>query len=297
VLSMLGVSMTSLVGKRIEETDIPLRAPEIASNIHRNLQHNEATRLQTRIRNGGEERPVEIIVRPLFTDTMERTGTLIYFDDGSLQEKLQTTIEVLESTTEELQSANEELETTNEELQSTNEELETTNEELQSTNEELETTNEELQSLNEELETTNQELEERTKELDQLNSIYGQTLEQMRLPVLLVDSDGRIEFWNSIALRMFGFRSRPPMSFRLEQLPLPVALRNVLIRRYSAVLHKRQPMVARNLSFGGKFSSADVHLSVIPREDNGTSVLFMFEPRNSPEEPERKGAARRKRPG
>ena len=85
-------------------------------------------------------------------------------------------------------------------LQSTNEELETTNEELQSTNEELETTNEELQSLNEELETTNQELEERTKELDQVNNVYEQTLEKIRLPVMLVNQERHIEFWNTMAL-------------------------------------------------------------------------------------------------
>ena len=138
----------------------------------------------TRIKTGNEEKLLEVTTRPLLDERGQRCGTLIYLDDQSVQEKLQTTVEELESTSEELQSANEELETTNEELQSTNEELETTNEELQSTNEELETTNEELQSLNEELETTNQELEERTKELDQVNSVYAQTLEKIRLPVM-----------------------------------------------------------------------------------------------------------------
>jgi PAS domain-containing protein len=218
----------------------------------------------------------------LVNDRGERTGTLIYCEDSTVQEKLQTTIEELESTTEELQSANEELETTNEELQSTNEELETTNEELQSTNEELETTNEELQSLNEELETTNQELEERTKELDQLNSMYALTLEKIRLPVMLVNPQGRIDFWNAMALRLFGFRSRPPVELQLEQLPLAEALRKVIIRRHRMVLAKREPMVVRNLPIGGRIHAVDVHFSVIPQENKSHSVLLVFEPREGP---------------
>ena len=189
------------------------------------------------------------------------------------------TVEELESTSEELHSANEELETTNEELQSTNEELETTNEELQSTNEELETTNEELQSLNEELETTNQELEERTKDLDQVNSVYAQTLEKVRLPVLLVSHDCKIEFWNATALRLFGFKSRPPMDITIDQLPLPRALKTGLLRRHRTVLQKRQPMVARTQFLGDRLNStADIHFSVIPREDKSYSVLMIFEP-------------------
>jgi PAS domain-containing protein len=192
---------------------------------------------------------------------------------------LQTTVEELESTSEELQSANEELETTNEELQSTNEELETTNEELQSTNEELETTNEELQSLNEELETTNQELEDRTKELDQINSVYSQTLEKIRLPVMLVDQDLRIEFWNGRALRLFGFKNKPPMEITLDQLPLSRELRSVLVRRHRSVLLKEEPTIAHGQFLGGKRNiTADIHFSVIPREDNTNDVLIMFEP-------------------
>src|SRR5262249_19769093 len=209
----------------------------------------------------------------------DRSGTLIYLDDQTLQEKLQTTVEELESTSEELQSANEELETTNEELQSTNEELETTNEELQSTNEELETTNEELQSLNEELETTNQELEERTKELDQVNSVYAQTLEKIRLPVMLVDPERRIEFWNARALRLFGFKNKPPMELTIDQLPLSSELRTVLLRRHRAVLVKQEPTIARDQFLGGKLNlRADIHFSAIPREDHSCNVLIMFEP-------------------
>jgi len=241
--------------------------------------NNESVRFQSRIKTPTDEKLLEITIRPTLNDRGERDGTLIYFDDQTLPEKLQTTVEELEATSEELQSANEELETTNEELQSTNEELETTNEELQSTNEELETTNEELQSLNEELETTNQELEERTKELDQVNSVYAQTLEKIRLPVMLVDQERHIEFWNARALRLFGFKNKPPMELTIDQLPLSSELRNVLTRRHRAVLVKEEPTVARGQYLGGKLNiTADIHFSVIPREDCTRNVLIMFEP-------------------
>ncbi len=284
ILSVYGLTASNLVGKRLQDTDIVVRTPEIAGQLQASLVNNESTRFQTRLRVGNDERLLEVVIRPVMSTHGERTGTLIYAEDASVQEKLQTTIEELESTTEELQSANEELETTNEELQSTNEELETTNEELQSTNEELETTNEELQSLNEELETTNQELEERTKELDQVNSIYAQTLEKIRLPVMLVSDEGRIEFWNAMALRLFGFKSKPPVELQLEQLPVPEPLRNIIIRRHRAVLNKREPMIARNLPLGGRFPAVDLHFSVIPQENKSSSVLLMFEPSHVPEE-------------
>ncbi|HKW17187.1 MAG TPA: CheR family methyltransferase [Terriglobales bacterium] len=288
-LSLCGLVPANLTGKRLADTDLFIRISDLGSQLQATRLNNESSRFPTRIKIGNEEKLLEVTIRPLLDDRGQRSGTLIYLDDQTVQEKLQTTIEELESTSEELQSANEELETTNEELQSTNEELETTNEELQSTNEELETTNEELQSLNEELETTNQELEERTKELDQVNNVYAQTLEKIRLPVMLVNHERRIEFWNQMALRLFGFKSKPPVDLTIDQLPLSENMRNLLIRRHRTVLLKEQPMIARGQDMGGRFDSvADVHFSVIPREDHIHSVLIMFEPHSAESNPVRK---------
>lgn len=278
-LTLLGLQPANLAGRRLSDTDIMIRIPELNSQLQATRLNNESTRFQTRSKVGTEEKRLEMSLRPLLNAAGDRSGTIVYIDDQTLQEKLQSTVEELESTSEELQSANEELETTNEELQSTNEELETTNEELQSTNEELETTNEELQSLNEELETTNQELEERTKELDQVNSVYAQTLEKIRMPVLLVNQDRHIEFWNTMALRLFGFKSKPPVALTIDQLPLSKALKELLIRRHRNVLVREQPAVARGQFLGDRFdSTADIHFSVIPREDRAKNVLIMFEP-------------------
>jgi two-component system CheB/CheR fusion protein len=278
-LSLSGLTPADLSGKRLQDTDVFMRIPEVGPHLQASRISNESARFEARIKTGSAERLLEIVIRPIVNERGQRNGTLVYVDDIMVREKLRMTVEELESTGTELQSANEELETTNEELQSTNEELETTNEELQSTNEELETTNEELQSLNEELETTNQELEERTKELDQVNDVYLQTLQEIRLPVMLVNQERYIEFWNTGALRVFGFKSKPPVDLTIEQLPLSAELRNLLIRRHQTVLVKGQPMIARAQSLGGKLNStADIHFSVLPKEDRTKSVLIIFEP-------------------
>jgi two-component system, chemotaxis family, CheB/CheR fusion protein len=294
-LTLCGLAPANLIGKRLSDTDLFMRIPEIGGQLQATRLNNESSRFPTRMRIGNEDKLLEITIRPLLDERGQRCGTLIYLDDQTVQEKLQTTVEELESTSEELQSANEELETTNEELQSTNEELETTNEELQSTNEELQTTNEELQSLNEELETTNQELEERTKELDQVNSVYAQTLEKIRLPVMLVNQERRIEFWNQMALKLFGFKSKPPVDLTVEQLPLSETMRNTLVRRHRAVLMKDEPMVARGQDLGPRFGTfADIHFSVIPREDRTRNVLIMFEPQPADGSSARKTAKQKK---
>jgi two-component system CheB/CheR fusion protein len=278
-LTLAGLQPANLAGKRLTDTDLFVRIPDLALYLQTSRMNNESSRFQSHLKAGTEDRLVEVTVRPVLDEKGQRNGTLIYLEDQTVQEKLQITVEELESTSEELQSANEELETTNEELQSTNEELETTNEELQSTNEELETTNEELQSLNEELETTNQELEERTKELDQVNSVYAQTLEKIRLPVMLVNQENHIEFWNAMALRLFGFKSRPPVDLTLDQLPVSEDLRNLLLRRSRNVLLKEQPLIAREQFLGGRLGvTADIHFSIIPKEDRTKNVLIMFEP-------------------
>jgi two-component system, chemotaxis family, CheB/CheR fusion protein len=276
--ALYGLPATSLIGSRIQDTEIFARTPAIGEQLQATHLSHQAGRIRAHITVRGEDRLLEINIRPLLDERSQRTGTYIYCEDVSVQERLQYAVDQLESTSEELQSANEELETTNEELQSTNEELETTNEELQSTNEELETTNEELQSLNEELETTNQELEERTKNLDELNSTYAQTFEKLRIPIMLVNQDRRIEFWNSTLIRVFGFKTKPPMELQLEQLPFPQALRSLIVRRHRSVLVNKQPSVARGMELGGTLPLVDIHFSIIPKDERTNNVLIMFEP-------------------
>jgi PAS domain-containing protein len=95
---------------------------------------------------------------------------------------------------------------------------------------------------------------------------------------MLVNPEGRIEFWNSTLLRLFGFKSKPPVEFQLEQLPIPEKLRSLIVRRHRAVLLKQQPSVARGMELGGTLPIVDMHFSLIPQDERTSNVLIMFEP-------------------
>ena len=133
------------------------------------------------------------------------SGTGLLDQEGHISnENLRKEIQVFK---DRLQSSIEDLETTNEELQSTNEELQSANEELQSTNEELQTANEELQSTNEELSTVNQELEVKTYELEQVNNDLVSMLAKMNEVILLVDNRLRLQRYTAKASQLFDIHA------------------------------------------------------------------------------------------
>ncbi len=279
-LRLFGVKEQPSVGKRISESAVAARCPDLLPRLDALHKSGEPiAEFECNIPNDGGERLLRVRLRTISTAAGARAGTLVYADDITSQQALQHTIEELETTSEELQSSNEELETTNEELQSTNEELETTNEELQSTNEELETTNEELQALNEELGTTNEELEVRTRELDETNARYAETLSKMPWPVLLVDSRQVVQFWNVAIQKLFGLPDKSVIGLELKQLPLPEKLRTVITRRCSEAVHRHRDVVIRGQeldmnSFRGQVSIRFTPLGV---EGPGGSVLIIVE--------------------
>jgi two-component system, chemotaxis family, CheB/CheR fusion protein len=255
-----------LVGKRIFETALVQRSPELGECVRRShIIGNDLIEFNLRMKINGDERVVLVTTRAVMDPKKCRVGTLIYAEDLSHQEKLKNAVQELEATAEELHSSNEELETTNEELQSTNEELETTNEELQSTNEELETTNEELHSLNEELETANDELEMRTRELDEINRRYSETLEHMPSPIMVVSEDSKVVLWNSAAQKLFDLEAKSVVGLQVQQLPLTAALRNMLARKVITVLQQQEPITVNSKSFqtGNFKGSLEVHLAPV----------------------------------
>ncbi len=268
-----------LTGKPVTDTELGSLCPDLGYHLEQSQKTTELINFQCSAGVGSHARTLSMTLKPILNPTGERLGTVVYMEDFSPREKLQSTIEELEATGEELQSANEELETTNEELQSANEELETTNEELQSTNEELETTNEELQSLNEELQTANEELAVRGTEMDEMNRRYAETLERMPWPVMVVGDKLKIEFWNSGAQQMFGFDDGPPANLRLEQLPLPPALRSRIMRRYRSALARNAGSVLRGEVLDGPKArtSMNIHFTLLAGNGPGKSVLIMFE--------------------
>ncbi|HEV2116649.1 MAG TPA: CheR family methyltransferase, partial [Terriglobales bacterium] len=289
-LGIWNLGAVRLQGKRLQNTEVVVRCPEMARRLEESRGKQEPTEFQCSLRADSEEKTIHVVIRAIVSPEGERTGTLIHCDDVSLQEKLQTTIEQLEATGEELQSANKELETTNEELQSTNEELETTNEELQSTNEELETTNEELQSLNEELENMNDELEQRTRELHEVTARYAETLRRMPWPVMLVDREETIQLWNAAAQKLFGVSATSVVGVSMDHLPIEQSLTRTLVRRSRAVLKSQKGAVLHNLSFqlGAARQVFDVHFTPIARDASMEGVLIMF---GGPREQAAKAAA------
>jgi len=276
-LGIWGLAGTRVEGRRLQDSEIAVRCPEVARWLEKSRAKVDPVEFRCTVGGEADEKAIHVTIRPIVSPEGERTGTLIHCADVSLQEKLQSTVEQLEATGEELQSANEELETTNEELQSTNEELETTNEELQSTNEELETTNEELQSLNEELENMNEELEQRTRALHELTARYGETLRRMPWPVMLVDRKEKIQLWNAAAQKLFGVSATSAVGVSMDHLPLEQSLSRILVRRSRAVLKRHKGTVLRNLSLhiGAARQVCDVHFTPIaPAAMEGVLIMF-----------------------
>jgi two-component system CheB/CheR fusion protein len=277
-----GIKGNRLAGKRLQNTELAYRCPELLSRLESSRNNKgQPVHFQCNVKTDGDDRLLSVVIRPVMSESNERIGTIIHTEDITDHERLQGTVEQLEATSEELQSANEELETTNEELQSTNEELETTNEELQSTNEELATTNEELQSLNEELENMNEELEHRTTELHQLSRRYAETLKSMPWPVALVDGSEQIQLWNAAAQRLFGVGETSVVGVGIDHLPVKVDVRNALIRRYRSVLQKAKSSVLRRQSIGSTdyLGDFDVHFTpVFSNSRQVEGVLLMFGP-------------------
>ena len=219
------------VGKRLQDLEISYRPVALRPALDEAYRESRPVELKGVTALVGQDRiTFDVRVQPL-SDGGHVIGAAIAFADVSqyeqLREELESSNQELETAMEELQSTNEELETTNEELQSTNEELETTNEELQSTNEELETMNEELQSTNEELQTVNEELHERTGQLGEMNTFMDAVLGSVRLAVIVVDPDLRVEVWNRRSEDMWGLREDEVLGQPLVNLDIGLPTREV----------------------------------------------------------------------
>ncbi len=156
-----------------------------------------------------------------------------------------------------LQHTVEELETSNEELQALNEELQSSNEELQSTNEELETSNEELQSTNEELSTVNEELQVNSQQLNSVNQSLQSILDNVAVPMLVVDRQLNITHSSSASQELFGVS---------PDLVLPHVTRCQLPPGYPELSSSiTQAMeLGRRVDIDIEQSEASAHMSVVP---------------------------------
>jgi two-component system, chemotaxis family, CheB/CheR fusion protein len=238
--ALFGIAAHDL-GRLLQDLDISYKPFDLRSLIEQAYaERRQVSRKSIEwVLSSGDSHFIEVEVVPLITRSGALLGATATFVDVTryrrLEEDLQRTRHDLETSYEELQSTVEELETTNEELQSTNEELETLNEELQSTNEELETMNEEQQSTNEELESMNDEMRVRTGELDKINSFLESILGSVRIGVIALDSEMRVQMWNAKSEDLWGLRTNEvlgqhflSLDIALEMEPLKQPIRAIL---------------------------------------------------------------------
>jgi two-component system, chemotaxis family, CheB/CheR fusion protein len=184
-----GVSIQSHEGARLVNFEvIPLRAEETQERFY--VVVFQEPPAQSSPKAASKPAGAKVAVKDL---PLARQNDRLTREIRQLRGQLQSLIEEHESTSEEFKTANEEVLSSNEELQSTNEELETAKEELQSSNEELTTVNEELQNRNLELSTANNDL---------LN-----VLENVNIPVVIVNNDVRIRRFTPPAQKLLNLLS------------------------------------------------------------------------------------------
>ena len=124
----------------------------------------------------------------------------------------------LEQTREDMRSITEDQEAINEELQSANEELLSSNEEMQSLNEEMETSKEELQSTNEELIIVNQELLDKQEQIHSARNYAEAIIATLREPLIVLDSELRIEKANDTFLKKFNLSEREVIGRKIYEI-------------------------------------------------------------------------------
>jgi two-component system CheB/CheR fusion protein len=261
------------LGRPFHDLELSYRPAELRGPMKHAKEEGQPVKLEDVERRcrDKEAQYLDIVLTPLHGNGRPWVGMSIYFKDvtdrHTLQEKLDSTREELETAYEEVQSTNEELETTNEELQSTVEELQTTNEELRSTNEEMETINEELRTTNADLQTKNKQLARRTEELDQANALLESILASVDAGLAVIDSDFEILVWNQAAEEMWHLSAEEAegRSFLSLDAGLPVDELVEPVRDFLAGDVTKDRTIVRLDASNAEERSIEVHISELRR--------------------------------
>lgn len=196
---------------------------ELAVALH-TAQHDGAssTRRGVWVKTNGDERIINLIVKPIPDGILPGARNLIIFemvhernnlDTGESNvedDEAGTTIrrlrEELTQAQRSLQSVTQALQAKSEELTSSLEEVRSASEELQATNEELRTSKEELESMNEELNTLNTQLTDQNYELNQANNTLHNFLQSTEIGTIFLDEDLGIRDFTASVTDIFRLR-------------------------------------------------------------------------------------------
>jgi len=283
--TMFGLSLSDM-GRSFLEMELAYRPVELRARIAQVVAEQRPLIVTgaERLLSNGETEYLDVNLMPFRNETGIVVGVSIAFTDVTSFHQLKIAqnrvMQELQTAYEELQSTNEELETTNEELQSTNEELETTNEELQSTNEEMETMNEELQSTNAEMQTVNTELSSRTEELNKMNYSLNSILGNLRVGVVLVNRDLKVQEWNRQAELLWGLRADEARGEQFMELDigLPVEKLKGAIRTCLSGESQSQEVLLDATNRRGKRMSCQVTCSpLLDPEQKVQGVIVVME--------------------
>ena len=193
-------------------------AAKLRAAVREAIAENRGVTVSARVRQGGTNRPVTLVVTPLPAAVPGGGYLLVRFDpapaaaspsgadapeqvpnDHVLQDELKAARSELHATIASLETANEEMKASNEEITSMNEEL-------QSTNEELETSKEEMQSFNEELHTVNNQLQHKVRELEDTTNDLNNLLAGNETATLFLDTNLCIKWFTPTTEELFDLR-------------------------------------------------------------------------------------------
>jgi PAS domain S-box-containing protein len=101
--------------------------------------------------------------------------------------------------------------------------------------------------------------------------------------VTVLDSEGRVQFWNSAAQKLFDMEANSVVGLELSQLPIQPGLREALVRRRKSMEEGNTPTLLRNQELKLKRSTlkVDVHLTPLRHDGAKPSLLLMFAPQQS----------------
>ncbi len=101
LVQVFGLNDSKLVGKRLQNTELAYRCPELASRLESlRTTKGEVVQFQCTTSSMGADRVLNVIIRPVIAGSDKHMGLVLYAEDVTARERLQGTIEKLEYTGE-----------------------------------------------------------------------------------------------------------------------------------------------------------------------------------------------------